>query len=209
MSGVTVKNVNVTSENGIVMVGMPGTPIQNVAIIDTVVSMTNMTDFPGGFMDLRPSIIGKRTGTTDSGLYVENVNQLELQNLQVRPGWLACTLDTACHAVCCSDLEPASIADAHRLLAFSLCAGWWLSSVLLSAVRHSWVSNSLSLVAPFVWYNQCQRAQIPPVMAHARQEHDSSVGAADHLEHACKANLGRLLHGGKPLAHVFDAAGDY
>ena len=83
ISGVKVLNLNVTSENGMVLVGMPDTPIQNVSIVNTSMRLQNMTSWPGGFMDLRPGILGKREGTVDSGIYIENVQQLQLQNLQV------------------------------------------------------------------------------------------------------------------------------
>ena len=83
ISGVTILNLNVTSENGMVLVGMPDTPIQNVSIVNTSMRLQNMTSWPGGFMDLRPGILGKREGTVDSGIYIENVQQLQLKNLQV------------------------------------------------------------------------------------------------------------------------------
>ena len=79
----TVRNLNVTSENGMVLVGVPEAPIQNVSIINTTMQLQNMTSWPGGFMDLRPSILGKRNGTVDSGMYLEHVRQLHISNLQV------------------------------------------------------------------------------------------------------------------------------
>ena len=93
MSGVTVSNYVSTSENGVLIVGVPESPIQNVLISNAEMTLRNLTGYPGGFMDLRPGILGMRADVNDSGIYTEYVNNLELQNVSVRPS-LSCSQST-------------------------------------------------------------------------------------------------------------------
>ena len=83
VSGVTVSNYQATSENGVIIVGVPESPVQNVVITDTKITLRSLTSYPGGFMDLRPSIYNIRSPVNDTGFYTEHVTGLQLSNVDV------------------------------------------------------------------------------------------------------------------------------
>ena len=84
--GVTFRNITAFTENGIVIVGSPGNAIQDVSIVDMRLSLVKVTSLPGGYRDVRPGVATCIKGVPDDAVYLEDVNNMRIQGLQVSLG---------------------------------------------------------------------------------------------------------------------------
>lgn len=67
------------------LVGSPGSPIEDVSIEGMRLELVKLTDLPGGYRDLRPGVTTCIRGVPDDAVYLEHCRGVAISNLQVRP----------------------------------------------------------------------------------------------------------------------------
>ena len=66
------------------VVGSPGSAVGDVAIEGMRLNLVRLTDLPGGYRDLRPGVTTCVRGVPDDAVYLEHVDAMRIQDLQVR-----------------------------------------------------------------------------------------------------------------------------
>ena len=84
IAGVMFQHISAVSEAGVLVVGYNESVIQDLTIYDMDLELVNMTDNPGGFHDLRPSIFGVVANVGDDAIYLEQANHVNLTDIRVQ-----------------------------------------------------------------------------------------------------------------------------